>query len=282
MLSGPSGATRCSRLCAGPRGAMTSGASASTCRRGASDTQGQFFQFLAAYDADYVTRDGRLVIDDPEVRRRLIEAIDSLHRRLPQGLHPARFDRPGRTPTTTRQFLAQAVVMTPELHALDPQRAEARASGGLLREQLPRSNGRSARTARLSRSRVSSVAAVVFKDGRNVERRQGVRALPRGRGLARALSRLRGRAHAAADAEAARGAVLARPERPAPHGRGDADRIAAHGLRLHVAHGRLAPRAGLAGVDVWAKAIHRVAAEGISPEQAVDEAIARIKQILAE
>ena len=43
----------------------------------ASDTQYQFFQFLAAYDADYVTRDGRLVIDDPEVRRRLIEAIDA-------------------------------------------------------------------------------------------------------------------------------------------------------------------------------------------------------------
>jgi multiple sugar transport system substrate-binding protein len=33
---------------------------------------------------------------------------------------------------------------------------------------------------------------------------------------------------------------------------------------------------------VWAQAIHRVAADGISPEQAVDEAIARIKQILAE
>jgi hypothetical protein len=32
----------------------------------------------------------------------------------------------------------------------------------------------------------------------------------------------------------------------------------------------------------WAKAIHRVAADGISPEQAVDEAIARIKQILSE
>jgi multiple sugar transport system substrate-binding protein len=39
------------------------------------------------------------------------------------------------------------------------------------------------------------------------------------------------------------------------------------------------------GIDqelVWAKAIHRVAAERISPEQAVDEAIARIKEILAE
>ena len=33
---------------------------------------------------------------------------------------------------------------------------------------------------------------------------------------------------------------------------------------------------------IWSTAIHRVAADGISPEQAVDEAIARIKQILAE
>jgi multiple sugar transport system substrate-binding protein len=33
---------------------------------------------------------------------------------------------------------------------------------------------------------------------------------------------------------------------------------------------------------IWAKAIHRVAADGISPEQAVDEAIAKIKQILSE
>ncbi len=33
---------------------------------------------------------------------------------------------------------------------------------------------------------------------------------------------------------------------------------------------------------VWAQAIHRVVTEGISPEQAVDDAIARVKQILAE
>ena len=41
------------------------------------DTQNGFFQFLAADEAEYVTRDGRLVIDDPEIRRKLIEAIDS-------------------------------------------------------------------------------------------------------------------------------------------------------------------------------------------------------------
>jgi hypothetical protein len=34
--------------------------------------------------------------------------------------------------------------------------------------------------------------------------------------------------------------------------------------------------------NVWGNAVHRVAAEGISPEQAVDEAIARIKEILSE
>jgi multiple sugar transport system substrate-binding protein len=34
--------------------------------------------------------------------------------------------------------------------------------------------------------------------------------------------------------------------------------------------------------QVWETAIHRVVADGISPEQAVDEAIARVKQILSE
>jgi len=33
---------------------------------------------------------------------------------------------------------------------------------------------------------------------------------------------------------------------------------------------------------LWPKAVHAVVTEGISPEQAVDQAIARIKQILSE
>ena len=32
---------------------------------------------MQAYEADYVTREGKFVIDDPEIRRRLIEAMDS-------------------------------------------------------------------------------------------------------------------------------------------------------------------------------------------------------------
>jgi multiple sugar transport system substrate-binding protein len=38
----------------------------------------------------------------------------------------------------------------------------------------------------------------------------------------------------------------------------------------------------IANERVWPKAIHRIVTEGITPEQAVDEAIARIKAILAE
>jgi hypothetical protein len=34
--------------------------------------------------------------------------------------------------------------------------------------------------------------------------------------------------------------------------------------------------------SVWPEAVHSVAADGISPEQAVNEAIARIKHILSE
>jgi multiple sugar transport system substrate-binding protein len=46
-------------------------------------------------------------------------------------------------------------------------------------------------------------------------------------------------------------------------------------------HNRSLPMSETGG-DPLPEAIHRVAAEGISPEQAVDEAIARIKQILSE
>ena len=42
----------------------------------AADPSYNFVQLMSAYDADYVTRDGRLVIDDPGVRRRQIEAIE--------------------------------------------------------------------------------------------------------------------------------------------------------------------------------------------------------------
>jgi multiple sugar transport system substrate-binding protein len=44
---------------------------------GANDTLVQFDQFIQAYEANYVSREGKLIIDDPEIRRRLIKTIGS-------------------------------------------------------------------------------------------------------------------------------------------------------------------------------------------------------------
>ena len=59
----------------------------------AADTENEFVQFMAAYEADYVTPDGRLVIDDPEVRRRLIKAIDSYTAIYRKGCTPPELDQ---------------------------------------------------------------------------------------------------------------------------------------------------------------------------------------------
>ena len=133
--------------------------------------------------------------------------------------------------------------MTPNDIALDPERAQARAARRLLQEH--RDDRMAARPIRRALSDRGHRRSRRGLQGRRQRRhRQGVRPLPRGRGLARPLSRLLRRAHAAGDAEAARAAVLARPERPAPHGRGDADQLAAAALQT-------TPRPRATGGTTW-------------------------------
>ena len=83
--------------------ATTSGASALPCRSSSVDTLNGFWQFVDAYEADYVTRDGRLVIDDPEVRRRLIKALDGYTAIYRKGCTPPDSVDLGPTATTTRR-----------------------------------------------------------------------------------------------------------------------------------------------------------------------------------
>jgi multiple sugar transport system substrate-binding protein len=52
------------------------------------DARIQFEQFIQAYEANYVTREGKLVIDDPEIRRRLNRAMDSYTAIYRQGCTP--------------------------------------------------------------------------------------------------------------------------------------------------------------------------------------------------
>ena len=243
----------------------------------ATDTQVQFFQFLAAYDADYVSRDGRLVIDDPEVRRRLIEAIDAYTAVYRKGCTPPGSITWDSDLDNNEQFLAQAVVMTLNDSLSIPN---------ALKRERPDDYYENTATIEWPLGPDGEAFPIrgMFHGARGLQGRpqrrdrQGVRPLPRGRGLARALSRLRGRAHAAADAEATRRAFWLDPS--------DRHRMAAV---MQIAS---RPMDYCAACDwrydlvweelTWAKAIHRVAAEGISPEQAVDEAIVRIKEIFSE
>jgi multiple sugar transport system substrate-binding protein len=88
------------------------------------DTQNAIRQFFDAYEANYVTRDGRLVIDDPQVRRRLIKAVDSY----------VQIYRKGCTPpdsvswdgySNNGEFLAQTIVMTPNMTLSIPNALKA-------------------------------------------------------------------------------------------------------------------------------------------------------------
>ena len=92
------------------------------------DTVDQFFQFVAAYEADYVTPDGRLVIDDPNIRQKLVAALDAytaIYRKgcsRPNSVNWSAVDN-------NKAFLAQTVVMTPNVtlsipNALKTERPE--------------------------------------------------------------------------------------------------------------------------------------------------------------
>jgi multiple sugar transport system substrate-binding protein len=76
------------------------------------DTENGFYQFLIADEGEYVTRDGVLVIDDPEVRRKLIEAIDSYTAFYRKGCTPPDAVNWSTGDRNNKAFLTQTVVMT--------------------------------------------------------------------------------------------------------------------------------------------------------------------------
>jgi multiple sugar transport system substrate-binding protein len=246
----------------------------------ASDTQVQFFQFMAAYDADFVTRDGRLVIDDPEVRRKLIKAIDAY-----TAVYRKRCTPPGSITwdniDNNKQFHAQAVVLVLNSslsipNALKRERAQdyyqSTATIG-----WPLGPGGEAFPIR-----GDFYPSVVFRDGRNVATaKEFVWFLVAEGWLAHYL-----------DFSGQRMLPTMPKLLQAPFWLDPSDPHLMAAVMQIASRATHNDYATVTGDDVghsqvwqeltWAKAIHRVAAEGISPEQAVDEAIARIKQILSE
>jgi multiple sugar transport system substrate-binding protein len=76
------------------------------------DSQNGFFQFVAANQAEYIPPDGRLGIDDPEVRRKLVQVIDSYTAIYRKGCTPPEAVNWSSGDRNNKAFLAQTVVMT--------------------------------------------------------------------------------------------------------------------------------------------------------------------------
>jgi multiple sugar transport system substrate-binding protein len=245
----------------------------------AGDPQYQFFQFLAAYDADYVTQDGRLAINDPKVRHGIIEAIEAYTAVYRKGCTPPSSINWNTNRDNNQAFLAGTVVavLNDTLsipNALKRERPDDYQQNSATIE-WPLGPGGDAFPMR-----GDFFAAVVFKDGRNVETaKEFVRFLVAEGWLAHYLE------------FAGERFMPPLPKlRDAPFWLDPSDRhrmaavmqIASRPTQYEYAVVSGNWRHDLVWQElVWAKAVHRVAAQGISPEQAVDEAIARIKQILS-
>jgi multiple sugar transport system substrate-binding protein len=243
------------------------------------DTWFQFHQFMAADEADYVTADGRLVINDPEIRRKLIEAMDSYTAFYRKGCTPPD-SLTWANPDNNKHFHAQTVVMTPN---------ETLSIPNALKSERPDDYYENVATIEWPlgpRGKPFPILgnilpALAFKDGGNVRTAEefvrflvaegwlmhylnfsGERMLP-------SISKLLDQPFWLNTSDPHQMAsVMQISSRPLAH-----IYVVASGNWRHVR---------VDSENVWGKAIHRVAAEGISPEQAVDEAIARIKQILSE
>ena len=245
-----------------------------------SETWVQFLQFVAAYDADYVTADGRLVIDQPEVRQNLVRAMEAYTSLYHKGCVPPDAVSWVTGAYNNQQFLAQTVVMTPN---------ETLSIPNALKAERPDDYHRNVATIEWPWGPAGKpfaiwgfvFSAVVFKGGTNVDAAEAfVRFLVREAWLAHYLN---------FSGERLIPSMTKLLEQPFWLDPTDPHRMAAV---MQVASRPRAYSYAVASGDwrhekvltenVWSKAVHRVVAEGIGPEQAVDEAIVRIKEILGE
>jgi multiple sugar transport system substrate-binding protein len=243
------------------------------------DTTDQFFQFVSAYDADYVTREGKLVIDDPEIRKRLVRAIDAYTVVYRKGCTPSG-SATWRDIGNNEAFLAGTVVMTANMslsivNALKRERPDDYYKNTATIEWPLSPAGKPFRIPGFVFS------AVVFKNGGNVATaKEFVRFLVTEGWLMHYLN---------FSGERMLPSIPALLDQPFWLDPKDRHHMAAV---MQAESHPLAQKYAVASGDlrhdqiynerVWAKAIHRIVTENVAPAQAVDEAIARIKEILRE
>jgi multiple sugar transport system substrate-binding protein len=242
------------------------------------DTEFELAQFQLAYQASWLTSDRRLQIDDPKVRAGMIKAISDYTEIWRKGCTP-----PDSVTWTNidnnKAFLAQRVVMTPNPTLSIPL---------MLRKARPDDYYKNAATIDWPQAangkplvlegRVDR--AVVFKGGGHDATAKRFVTFLAEAGLAHWVTFM---------GDQWMPPMRKLVEQPFwldpsdPHRMRAAIQILSQPQLLDMDVRDNEWRSGpIWDENVWGKAVHRVVTDGISPEQAVDEAIARIKQILAE
>jgi multiple sugar transport system substrate-binding protein len=244
------------------------------------DTTNSFRLFVSAYEADYVTRDGRLVIDEPSVRAKLIKVLDSLTLLYRKGcIPPDAVDWDDRG--NNKAFLEQRVVMTTNNTLSIPNSLRASRPDDYYKNSVTIAWPKGAYDQPLG-IRIGLAEGAVFRNGGHVAAaKEFVRFLVADGWLAHWLDFTSDRLMPT---------MPKLVEQPFWLDPGDPHRMTAaiqfltqpRALTFYdIVSGNW--RHNLVDEEgVWPKAIHRIVTEGVPPEQAVDNAIARVKQILSE
>jgi multiple sugar transport system substrate-binding protein len=244
------------------------------------DTDDQLMQFQLAYETPWLDSNRRAQIDDPKIRMGIIKALEAYTAVWRKGCTP--LDSVSWTNIdNNKTFLAQTVVMTPNTTLSIPAALRTARPDDYYENAatIDWPNGANGQPLVLDGS---VELGVVFGAGRNPALAgdfvrflaeegwvahwldfAGDRWLPPMRKLVEQPFWLD-----TSDPHRMRAAIqmLTRPHQYNPLGVRDNEVRSSRILEEHV----------------WGNAVHRVVTEGISPEQAVENAIARIKQILSD
>jgi multiple sugar transport system substrate-binding protein len=239
-----------------------------------------FSQFRAAHRADYVTPDGRLLIDDPEIRQRLVKALHEYTEIYRKGCTPPDAVVWQSLADNNRLFLAQGAVMTPN---------ETLSIPNALRRERPEDYHKNVATIAWPLGPDGEpfpifgdvFVAIVPKGAANIEVAEEFVRFLMGEGWLMHYLNF--------SAERLLPPIAKLLDQPFwldardPHRMAAVMQVASRPLAYDYAAASGNWRHDLVEQEhLWAKAIQRVVAEDVTPEQAVDEAIARIKEILAE
>lgn len=242
----------------------------------ASDTLTGLDQFRGAHGVNYLSSDGALLLDDPAVKEKVATVLADYTAVWNNGCTP-----PDSVEWTNidnnKNFHDQRVAMTINstlsiTNALRPERADDYYENTTT-ITWPKGPG-----GEPYGIETGFIRAVIFKDAEHADAAKDF--------LRFLLSE--GRLGGYIEASLGRGlptmpALLETPywqDPKDPHRTAAASQlgqpVAPIYANLNLKYGQVEEEA------VWETAVHRIAAEGLTPEQATDEAIARIKQILAE